>query len=57
MTYFYCFWNIFQIIGGTTAAIAAAGIMSDNNLWCGRNFATLNAVDFATAAGASVCSK
>lgn len=44
-------------MGGTTAANAAMGVQSDNNIWCGRNFATADNVDFATAAAASVCSK
>ena len=52
-------FNYLQIIGGTSAAIAAAGIVSDNTMWCGRNFATLTDEDGATttAAGTSVCSK
>ena len=56
MTHFYFFDDIFQIIGGTTAAIAAAGTGGDNNLWCGRNFATADATAF-NAAGTSVCSE
>jgi len=49
-----CSQDYIEIIGGTTAAIAAAGIMGDNNLWCGRNFATADATAF-NAAGTSVC--
>ena len=47
----------FQIIGGTSAAIAKQGIRSDNNLWCGRNFASLTGKTFANQAEESVCSK
>merc|ERR1712018_599392 len=52
-----CSQDYREIIGGTSAAIAAAGIVSDHNMWCGRNFATLTAEDGATttAAGTSVC--
>merc|ERR1711963_858040 len=52
-----CSQDYIEIIGGTSAAIAAAGIVSDHNMWCGRNFATLTAEDGATttAAGTSVC--
>jgi len=52
-----CSQDYIEIIGGTSAAIAAAGIVSDHNMWCGRNFATLTAETGAitTAAGTSVC--
>merc|ERR1712122_44665 len=52
-----CSRDYIEIIGGTSAAIAAAGIVSDHNMWCGRNFATPTAEDGATttAAGTSVC--
>jgi len=52
-----CLQDYIEIIGGTSAAIAAAGIVSDNTMWCGRNFATLTDEDGATttAAGTSVC--
>merc|ERR1711884_308983 len=50
-----CLQDYIEIIGGTTAAIAAAGKMSDMNMWCGRNFATATDVNFVNAAAASVC--
>jgi len=51
----FCSQDYIEIMGGTTAANAAMGVQSDNNIWCGRNFATADNVDFATAAAASVC--
>jgi len=51
----FCSQDYIEIMGGTTAANAAMGVNSDNNIWCGRNFATADNVDFATAAAASVC--
>ena len=42
--------NIFQIIGGTTEAIAMIATTvknTHNNVWCGRNFATADNLDFA----------
>jgi len=52
-----CAQDYIEIIGGTSAAIAANGIMSDNNMWCGRNFASATGLtDIATTGtGASVC--
>jgi len=53
----FCSQDYIEIIGGTSAANAIAGIVSDNNLWCGRNFASLDAETGAitTGTGASVC--
>jgi len=50
----HCSQDYIEIMGGTTAANAAMGVQSDNNIWCGRNFATLDNVAFDVAA-ASVC--
>merc|ERR1719414_711820 len=49
-----CEQDYIEIIGGTTAAIAAAGKASDLTMWCGRNFATATDTAF-DAAGVSVC--
>merc|ERR1712154_186050 len=49
-----CSQDYIEIIGGTSAAIAAAGIVSDNNMWCGRSFATASGMAYAVA-GLSVC--
>jgi len=51
----FCSQDYIEIMGGTTAANAAMGVNSDNNIWCGRNFATADNVNFANAAAASVC--
>jgi len=49
-----CSTDYIEIIGGTTAAIAAAYGSSSNTQWCGRNFATANDEAYALA-GTSVC--
>jgi len=49
-----CKQDYIEIIGGTTAILAAAGTMSDLNMWCGRNFATATDTTY-DATGASVC--
>jgi len=53
-----CSTDYIEILGGTSATIAAiaapATHASSNNLWCGRNFATLNDEGY-NAAGNSVC--
>merc|ERR1712038_1758407 len=58
-----CAQDYIEIIGGTSAEIAANGILSDNNMWCGRNFASATgetdvdttATGAGAIAGASVC--
>jgi len=49
-----CQQDYIEIIGGTTAIIAAMGIVSDNNMWCGRTFQTATNLAY-DAAGNSVC--
>jgi len=54
-----CEQDYIEIIGGTKAAIADAGKASDNNMWCGRNFATADTLAGAATTAAmpveSVC--